>query len=261
MRMERWLVALFVLLILAACNPDSAKEQVEEKPTNEVNEKDNTEDDNNSEQEITETTEETTETIEDNEDTSSEEHPQEGEEGVSVYVDFEPYTESFSVNGIVVGDTKEHVIEMLGEPDKKYDGDVRFDYTFQDAWFGETLSFDLDDLGVNYIQADTITEKGKLIEEAFMESYDQDINGQIYKAKDQMLKDFDETAIAMFVYFVHEDSILVLLKSSDEQYDVKRSYMVTHIDHWTWARGWDMEMFKDESLFTKVDADTAIAEQ
>jgi hypothetical protein len=55
-----------------------------------------------------------------------------------------------------------------------------------------------------------------------------------------------------------KDSILVIVKSSDEQYDVKRSYIVTR---WTWARGWEMAMFDDESLFTKVDADTAIAEQ
>ncbi|MGM7703810.1 hypothetical protein ACSVDE_19045 [Pseudalkalibacillus sp. Hm43] len=258
--MKKWVVLFLGILFLVACSQEPAVQQEEEKPTTEGAENTNQEE-NTTEESDPEDTTSTTEETEDTAATDEEEPPQEGEEAASVYIDFEPYTESFSVNGILVGDTKEHVVETLGEPFKRYEGDVRWDYTFQDAWYGETLSFDFDDLGVNYIQVDTITEKGRILEDAFIQSFDQDNNGQIYKATDQFLKDFDESALSLFVFFVHDDSILVGLKNADAQHHVSRTYMVTHIDHWAWARGWNMEIFQDETLFTKVNADIAIADQ
>ncbi|WP_349409247.1 hypothetical protein [Pseudalkalibacillus sp. SCS-8] len=264
--MKKGFVVILAFMLLAACSAKPSNQPETEKPKSEITDKGNATDnesevDSSQEENTTDTTEENTESTEetDNETDSEGEEPQEGEEGAAIHIDFEPYTESFSVNGVLVGDTRKHVIETLGEPFKKYEGDVRYDYTFQDVWYGETLSIDFDDPGVNYIQVESITEKGKLLEDAFIQSFAQDFNGQIFKATDQMLKDFGATSL--FVFFVHEDSILVALKRADDNYGVARTYMVTHIHRWAWSRGWNMEMFENDTLFTKVTADIAIADQ
>jgi hypothetical protein len=183
------------------------------------------------------------------------EETQEGVERASIIIALEPFTESFDVNGVFIGDTVDHVVEVLGEVlDKPY-GDERFDYYFQDASYDEKLMVVFDDLGVVYIQADSSTEEGVLLTDEYFEHF----TGKIYKATDEVAKDF--SAISIYVYFVNAESILVVEKYEDENTGVGRTYMIAPEYNWLYSRGWDIKLFEDENKFIQVDTITAIAEQ
>ncbi|MCF6139648.1 hypothetical protein [Pseudalkalibacillus berkeleyi] len=254
------LFAVTFFLILTACSSNSATEQAEEDlpKTEESTEDENQENLLEDEQNDTDTGEESVDTTDESsdteEDTTSDENAQEDKKASAITIELAPSQESFNINGISMGDTSDQVIEVLGSPKEKPHGDERYDYTFQDATYGEKLMVVFDDVGVNFIQADTSTKQGKLLTDEFIESFP----GDIYKATEDQLQLFD--ANSLFAYVINEDSIMVVENYNSDN-GMARAYMITHIGGWAYARGWSMETFKDDTQFIKVDATTAISEQ
>lgn len=252
--------AIIFLLVLSACSSNSATDQAEEDllKTAESTEGEHQEKQSEGEQNDADTGEESEGTADESSDIednpSSDENAPEGEEAAAITIELAPSQESFSINGISIGDTNDRVIEVLGSPKDQPHGDERYDYTYQDARFGEKLMVVFDDLGVNFIQADTSTEQGKLLTDEFIESFP----GDIYKATEEQLQLFD--ANSLFAYVINEESIMVVENYNTES-GMERAYLVTHIDGWAYARGWNMETFEDDTQFIKVDATTAISEQ
>lgn len=239
------LVAILLLLATGACSEGSAKEE-EKKQEKEVQleiKNENT------------FVEEETVIEEENKKLNEESDVQEGEEMASITIDLESLTGSFDVNGVFIGDTVERVVEVLGEPLEKPFGDERYEYSFQDAWYGEQMMIVFDNVGVAYIQANTTTEKGKLLTNHFIQQFP----GTIYQATEELTQDFKVLSILVFV--INADSILIVEKYEDEISMVARSYLVAPDYSWDYSRGWNIETFNDVSKFRIVDSTTAIANQ
>jgi outer membrane protein assembly factor BamE (lipoprotein component of BamABCDE complex) len=235
--------AMMLLLSIVACNAGSRTDESKEKDQTESevqHEKNN--DDTSKKDEGTESI------IEQNE------NEQDSKNNVAIFIAFEPYTESFAVNGIFLGDTAEHVIEILGEPTKRF-GNERYDYHFQDALYGENMMVVFDDISTTYIQANTSTEDGKLLTKQFIENFP----GNIYVATKEFAKHYNAQSIS--VYLVNANSILIIEKHTDENAGISRTYMFAPDYSFSYARGWDMSTFEDVNKFTKVDSATAIKVQ
>ncbi|MCA1032031.1 outer membrane protein assembly factor BamE [Bacillus timonensis] len=243
MRFIKFLIVILPILLLVACGQEpnhEGKKGIEQTEKKQGSSSSGKQTENDNEEETTD---------------KHDEETHEGEEGPSVTITIEPFTELFDVNGISIGDTREHVKEVLGEPIETYPNDARYDYTFQDAWYSEKLIVVFDDLGITNIEVSTATEKGILLTEDFIQTF----SGDIYQATEQLAIESD--MLSLFAYVLNSDSILVIGKYEDENGQLQRSYMIAPDYAWTFARGWDMETFNDESQFQKVDAQTAIEGQ
>ncbi|MCA0984831.1 hypothetical protein LCL89_12305 [Halobacillus yeomjeoni] len=177
-----------------------------------------------------------------------------GEPMPSIDIGIDLSTNTFGMNGVFTGDSNNQVIQTLGEPIEKMDNE-RYDYTFIDAWYSEKLMVVFDDLGVNYLQADSSMEDGKLLSDSFIN----DFPGTIYQATEEQKS--LTGSLELLVFVLGESSVLAMEKYEDESTDVTRSYMVSDIHHWSFARGWDMAAFQDETQFNEIDALTALSAQ
>ncbi len=170
-------------------------------------------------------------------------------------IDIELFSNGFDVNGAFIGDTLEKVVSMFGEPKEKSFGDERYDYSFEEALFGEKLMVVFGNKYVDYIQCDTNTEEGKLLSDSFIEVFP----GNIYKATEDHANQIGVLSSLVFVY--NEDSILIAEKREDSEFGVKRAYMLSLVYNWNVSRGWNLGAFTNEKLFTKIDNAAAIKEQ
>lgn len=244
--------ATMILFTLAACNSNVGWEEPIEEGSIETLEIDDSAqgDSTNEDEKAPETSTAEEDKTEKDGFSTDEMEEQMGEAMPAIDIHIDQSTSSFGMNGVFINDSIDQVIRTLGEPQEQFDDD-RYDYTFLDAWYSEKMMVVFDDVGVNYIQADTNTEDGKLLTESFINNF----GGEIYQATDE------QESISTFVFVPSEESLLVIEKYEDENTGVARSYMLAHIDHWSFARAWDMETIMNKEQFVKVDAATVIAQQ